>query len=129
MLMISRNILEVYKYIRAGSFSLALVALCQTVLVLTSFSIDTIPAISKLGGSSENGSYRFRRTTCLMNALITAGGLASLHVNNTLQLSDFTRLGLPVILHGGSFMQVRGEMETDRRLERLEKARYTMKGA
>ena len=125
----SRNILEVYKYLAAGSFPLALVAICQTVLVLTSFSIDTVPAIRKLGGSSDDGQYRFRQTACLANAFITAGGFASLHVNNTLQSSHLTRLGLPLLLHGGSFMQVRGEMETDRRLGKLEKAKYTMKGA
>ena len=88
-----------------------------------------IPSISKLGGTSEDGHYRFRRNTCLGNALITAAGLASLHINNTLRLTHFTRLGLPLILHGGSFMQLRGEIETDRRLDKLEKARYTLKGA
>lgn len=125
----SRNILEIYKYIAARSYLLALVAFCQTALVLTGFSIDTVPSISKLGGHSEHGHYRFRRVTCLTNALVTACGFVSLRVNNTLQLSDFTRLGLPLILHGGSFMQVRGEMETEQRLQKLENAKYTMKGA
>jgi hypothetical protein len=113
----------------ARSFLLALVAVLQTIFVLTGFSIDSIPSISKLGGSSDGGHYRFRQTAFLCNALITAGGLASLYNTNTLQISNLTRLGLPLVLHGGSFMQVKGEIETERRLDRLEKARYTMKGA
>lgn len=107
----------------------AMVTFGQIAMIATAISPKTLPYLTRISQRGPEGAYEFHQKRTITHGMLVLCGLAKLLGVGRLGIPEFTRLALPLVIHGGALLQVRGEKETAEKIRLLEAARYTMKGA
>jgi hypothetical protein len=100
-----------------------MITVVQTINLIFNITPDTIPQFRYL-------PQAYIQALFIITAIITLGGCTTfVRGRGPWSTLDAIRLFVPIVVSVGAWMQKKGEVDTERSLGELDKARYRMKGA
>ena len=121
-----RCFINIYRDLTSSHYLFSLITIIQTINLISNITTDTIPQFK----SFPQEYIQALLVITAITAIITLGGCTTfVRGRGPWSTLEATRLFLPIVVSVGAWMQKKGEVDTERSLEELNKARYRMKGA
>jgi len=119
----SRCLFNLYRDLTSSHYLFSLITLVQTINLISNITPDTIPQLKSL-------PQEYIKALFVITAILTLGGCTRfVRGHGAWSTLEAIKLFVPVVVSGGAWLQKKGEVDTERSLEELDKARYRMKGA
>jgi len=100
-----------------------MITIVQTINLISNITPDTIPQFRSL-------PQEYIQALFVITTIFTLGGCtAFVRGRGPWSTLEAIRLFVPIVVSVGAWMQKKGEVDTERSLGELDKARYKMKGA
>ena len=118
-----RCIINLYWDLTSSHYLFSLITLVQIINLISNITPDTLPQIKAL-------PQEYIQALSVITAILTLVSRTTfIRGHGPWSTLDTIRLLVPVVVSGGAWLQRKGEVDTERSLEELDKARYRMKGA
>ena len=100
-----------------------MITIIQTINLMSNITTDTIPQFKAL-------PQEYFQALFVITTILTLGGCTTfVRGRGPWSTLEAIRLFVPIVVSVGAWMQKMGEVDTERSLRELDKARYRMKGA
>jgi hypothetical protein len=119
----SRCFINIHRDLTSSHYLFSLITIIQTINLISNVTPDTIPQFKSL-------PQEYIQALFVITAIITLGGCTTfVRGRGPWSTLEAIRLFVPIVVSVGAWMQKKGEVDTERSLGELDKARYRMKGA
>lgn len=119
----SRNSVNIYRYLSSRHFFLALISLCQHINLFLNISPETVPDFRQIRLET------IQRLLLATTVMTICGCTQYVRGKRQWNAVEGAMLFLPLLVSFGSWMQKKGEADAEDQLKELEGKRYKMKGA
>lgn len=118
-----RCIINLYRDLTSSHYLFSLITLVQIINLISNITPDILPQIKAL-------PQEYIQALSVITAILTLGGCTTfVRGHEPWSTLEAIRLFVPIVVSSGAWLQKKGEVDTERSLEELDKARYRMKGA
>jgi magnesium-transporting ATPase (P-type) len=123
LILTTRCFINIHRDLTSSHYLFSMITVVQTINLIFNITPDTIPQFRYL-------PQAYIQALFIITAIITLGGCTTfVRGRGPWSTLDAIRLFVPIVVSVGAWMQKKGEVDTERSLGELDKARYRMKGA